>query len=802
MIAAVAMGLFAGAAQADGDAAVSPEIWTAEIPEPLVGPYISDPATLMALDRPGDGKSCEHAGPLNFQCLVYRDDRSTMSPVDFANNPFSISVFEEVRRFVKKDLEAQTADHLSTKFLSFAGAKIELVGVVNRMDRQFNRDKVPERGKALACGEISAIYRFAYKGSLDNGPANDRSYQSRLPVTLNVVFPAEPWSGSPGCRTVAARWRDYVRALKAGAKPNDQLNQAKLLVSTLLPSDVDRIELNMQGSRVSASDDESDFGTRATYIIRVFRWKDASGSAKGHWGVSYLTNQIDRARLLGNSQGDENTCPDRKGNAISRKALANYLLSMDDPKKVRNAKNGFADVDLGLVNIPIEFLACRAVSISPGGASRSANQPFWNDPKNPILSDADIKTALTKYSALYPNSLNFVGNPEEFRTRLNEASCSGCHQSRAIAGFHFPGSDRPGTATVNAIFLPGSAHFFGDQPRRVEIVEALAALPADQEVQLPRRLLATSYAVRPQNSYRALRPTSAAKIQLVAGWGGACLITKKADDRRDWGCEGDLSCQTVFASANQRGIGMCLGPRNPPRIGEAMQFGKVTTTSYGSDKYVREMPLNSDRDDTRISVAALPRLATNTYIASHQEYYPGDDALDPIGAETLEQHARRILEQKTGGFPGGSLRLGQCKDLPGEATCGLLASSGFTACLGEVAGAKRTAESCFRVYTSYSGVRGCDPADPCRDDYICMSPMGYTPANAKILFDRRAEARKNEQMSYPVGSDRLKIFNLKFFGEDIPDDKWLKRTDRRGVCIPPYFVFQFKADGHVVPPNP
>lgn len=781
------VGLFA-TTEAKSEDAVKPETWTPDIPEALVGPYISDPAVLVRLDRPGSGMHCSDAGPLNFQCLVFRDRRSTMSANDLASNPFMLPLFETVRDVVGDDLEDQTADHLSPKVLEFAGAKIELVGVVNRMDRQFNRDIVPERGTRLVCGEISAIYRFAYQGTLDSGPVEDRRYQSRLPVTLNVVFPAQPWSGSPDCKTVGGLWRDYVDAVKAGATPAELSGQTDALVSSLRPADIDRIELNMQGSRIPASFDKTDFGTLATYIIRVFRWQ-SDNDGTGHWAVSYLSNQIDRARLLGNPNGDANTCPGQVGKAISRTALARHLLS----------DAGIADVDLGLINIPIDFLACRAVSISPGGASRSGNQPFWKDNKHPILSDQEIEIALANYKKRHPDTLNFVGNAEEFRMRLNEASCSGCHQSRAIAGFHFPGADRPGTASVNAIYLPGSAHFFGDQPRRVKIIEALASLTDDETI--ARRVLATSYAVRPENTYKDLRPSGSDKIQLLAGWGGACLIPPPPGSRRQWGCDGNLQCAPVFASANQPGIGMCLGSRTSPMIGEAMQFGTVASTRFGSDKYDRK-PKNADPEDTTISIDHLPQLPTNEYITSHQEFYKGVGGLTRRPGESDETYARRVLEQQTGGFPGGSIRLGQCRDLPGEATCGLLASTGFSACMDEARDAKRTVESCFRIYTSYSGVRACDPANPCRDDYICMSPLGYTKENAKALFDRRTEARKAEQLSFPVGDNRRNYFASTFFGQDMPDQKWLNRGDHRGVCIPPYFVFQFKADGHVVPPNP
>ncbi|MGO6906358.1 hypothetical protein ACCS96_40300, partial [Rhizobium ruizarguesonis] len=213
-------------------------------------------------------------------------------------------------------------------------------------------------------------------------------------------------------------------------------------------------------------------------------------------------------------------------------------------------------------------------------------------------------------------------------------------------------------------------------------------------------------------------------------------------------------------------------------IGEAMQLGTVVSSRFGSDKYDRK-PKNTDPKDTTISIDHLLQLATNEYITSHQEYYEGIGGLARNPGESDEAYARRVLEQQTGGFPGGSLRLGQCRELPGEATCGLLASTGFSRCMGDAGEGKRTVESCFRIYTSYSGVRACDPANPCRDDYICMSPLGYTKENAKILFDRRADARKAEQLSFPAGDNRRKYFASSFFGQDMPDEAWLNPSASR-----------------------
>jgi hypothetical protein len=630
---------------------------------------------------------------------------------------------------------------------------------------------------------------------------------------MNVVFSARPWDKSVSCATVASRWLDYAKSMRSGAPLSELRMKARIAVSTLRPADIDRIELNMQGSRVSASEDDStkvvsdgrpagtDFGTLATYVIRVFRWEKVERTT-GHWHTSYLTNQIDRVRLLGQAD-DGSVCPEQRGVRITRAELRTYLLSMGDPKRSAKPVNAFGDVDNGILNIPQRFLSCRAISISPGGASRSGNQPFWNtdDDAELIISDADIASALRRYRKLYPDSLSFVGTADEFRTRLNEQSCSGCHQSRAIAGFHFPGADVRGTSPVNSVFLPGSPHFLGDQPRRMEILRRIAAGENPQG-----RALATSYAMRPMAKYAQLRPDprlpAGDRIQLTGGWGGACTISPAAESKRKWGCSANLKCEGVFASRNQPDMGICMNPLDRPQIGEAMQFGTVKTARYGFDTYERRWPAFGPRTakqprNTTIDTSWI-RPRNDDLFAAHQENYDGLG--NPGRPEAPIERARRIRDQGTGGFPAGSLRLSECTDLPGEATCALLAATGFNDCLKQVRERIRTPESCFRSYTNYAGVRACDPANPCRDDYICLGPMRYLKGNAQDSMRERLRARAAEAAAHPELANAL---GQTTFGEKGPDAAWLDRNsgrgDRRGVCIPPYFVLQFKADGHVVP---
>jgi hypothetical protein len=73
------------------------------------------------------------------------------------------------------------------------------------------------------------------------------------------------------------------------------------------------------------------------------------------------------------------------------------------------------------------------------------------------------------------------------------------------------------------------------------------------------------------------------------------------------------------------------------------------------------------------------------------------------------------------------------------ATCGAIAIlDSFNACLAR----GESFLACIRGNTSPAGLRACDVDSPCRDDYVCA------------------------------------------------------RSGGGGVCLPPYFVFQLRVDGH------
>jgi hypothetical protein len=318
-------------------------------------------------------------------------------------------------------------------------SRFVLSGIVNRMDRAY---VAPD-----TCGEIRLIYRLIPT----NVPkASDSLASPRLPMTLNVVLKAKgdhavgPSGGAVTCAGIAGKW------LAAGASPLTGPALAAKLVApdgplgSIVPDNIDRIETNIQIVHALKSPTR-DF--RTDYLLKVF---DYNAQTKA-FEESPLENQIDRARIV----ADENL----------KRAFKAWLLN---PKH-------FTELDRGTILIPPEFLATGAIAATPVGFSNSNLQPEFglvqgDDAKvEPVFTSDDV----VKKAAEQGGPLQNIRSVAGFERRLNDVTCSGCHQTRGIGGFHFPGVDWLAPNPSNATIVPASPHFFGDQARRRDILTAL-----------------------------------------------------------------------------------------------------------------------------------------------------------------------------------------------------------------------------------------------------------------------------------------------------------------------------------------
>jgi hypothetical protein len=402
--------------------------------------------------------------------------------------------------------------------LASPDTRFVLSGIVNRMDRAF---VAPAN-----CGEVRLIYRLT---RLTPPPAvpGDELPSPRLPMTLNVVLKAKADAAADGggqvltCADIAGRWLAAGDLSLTGAELAARLTAKDGPLDLIRPDNIHRIETNLQIAHVPKSAVRE---FRTDYLMNVFDYDAASGAFQ----LSPLENQVDRERLL----ADDNL----------RRDFRDWLL---DPVH-------FRELDRGTILIPDRFLATSAIAATPIGFSPSDLQPAFGlvqgeaSAAKPAFDESDIVTALQK-AAADGIPLENVKSVAGFERRLNDASCSGCHQNRGIGGFHFPGVDWMAEKPSNETIVPASPHFFGDQVRRRDI---LTALRDGKQPDFSR-----GFASRPQ-----LRgSTELAGTSYLDGWGAHCYAQRANSDKNDrsfrsWTCAEGLACQTGPATR----MGMCF----------------------------------------------------------------------------------------------------------------------------------------------------------------------------------------------------------------------------------------------------
>jgi hypothetical protein len=378
--------------------------------------------------------------------------------------------------------------------LNSRDTRFVLAGIVNRMDRAYALEE--------SCGEIRLIYRLA---------RFDGTTATRLPMTLNLVMKARDArrtdaNGKPiSCAEIARRWLDNGNWQELIGSRDDAM--------------LDRIETNTQLS-VAGKSALHDF--RSDYLLKVFKYDAATKT----FAESTLENQIDRDRIMADDR--------------LRRDFKDWLLA---PQNLR-------ELDRGTVLIPEKFLARSAVVPTPAGLDASALQPEFGMMQGegkgePVFTDNDVVGALKQAAAR--GDMQNIRSVAGFQRRLNDVTCSGCHQTRGIGGFHFPGVDWLADKPSNSTIVPASPHFVGDQLRRRDILTTFAAGK--------RPDFSRGFASRPQT--RGSRQLAGSEYE--DGWGAHCSLQAgpRTPDKSftSWSCATGLTCQAATAS---RHIGMCF----------------------------------------------------------------------------------------------------------------------------------------------------------------------------------------------------------------------------------------------------
>jgi hypothetical protein len=398
-----------------------------------------------------------------------------------------------------------------------SNSRFVLAGIINRMDRAYLA--------GANCGEIRLIYRLTRTDTPETG---DAAASPRLPMTLNIVLKAKGDHAIDGeakaitCSEIARRWLAAADSQLAGAELAAKLTAKDGALDLIGPENIDRIETNLQIAHAPKSA-VRDF--RTDYLLKVFHYNAQAQLFE----EAPLENQIDRARIL----ADEN---------LKREFKA-WLL---DPRH-------FSELDRGTVLIPEKFLATGAIAATPAGFAPSNLQPAFGLVQgdgagaDAVFRESDVVAALKKAAegGVAMQNIRSLGG---FERRLNDMTCAGCHQTRGIGGFHFPGVDWMAARPSNSTVVPASPHFFGDQIRRRDILTSLRdGTPPDYS---------RGFSNRPQ-----LRgSTELAGTEYDDGWGAHCYVQRPnaADNDRSfksWTCAEGLACQVAGQASR---MGMCF----------------------------------------------------------------------------------------------------------------------------------------------------------------------------------------------------------------------------------------------------
>lgn len=492
------------------------------------GTAITDPAALRELDRP------QAEAGFGLRRMFHAD--GSANAVLLNDELFTFPAMLPVRQALDRDIDAYADRHrgdlanqprnaedrsrlqlFDRDLLYSAQTRFVLAGIVNRMDRAF---VLPE-----TCGEIRLIYRL-----MRTAPRADEPV--RLPMTFNVVLavanPADAAaSRHAACAEIARRWLAMRNETQTGTALVGRLTQTNGPLALLQSSQLIRIELSLQVGHQPKSETSA---FRTDYLMKVFRYDRATR----RFDESPLENQIDRDRIL--------------ADAKLKAEFAEWLLQPEH----------LSAFDRGTVLVPEKFLARSVIASTPVGGVKSNMQPEFglvqssSADKQAAFSARDVVSALKKATdngVAFENIRSVAG----FERRLNDITCAGCHQTRGIGGFHFPGVDWVSPVITTVANVPASPHFIGDQPRRRDILQAFRDGRAPD--------FSRGFSSRPQ-----LRgDTALLGTEYNDGWGAHCYDARAGVADRSflsWTCAKGLSCQVIGGAGRSaptsEHMGMCF----------------------------------------------------------------------------------------------------------------------------------------------------------------------------------------------------------------------------------------------------
>jgi hypothetical protein len=514
---------------------------------------------------------------------------------------------------------------LDLRWLGSPDAHVSLAGVVNRLDRR-------DLHTGPSCGEVRLVYRLAYTQQRDDGPA----VGSRLPLTLNAVLvPTE----TADCAAVARRWASL---------PEGPELAAALAAGPLQDLRLDRFEVNAQVVRFP-SGLATEFAGQALYLLRVYRLDEAEG---GVAAVAVpLENTPDVTRL--------------RADPALRAELAAWL------------GQHIGDVDQGTYLLPERFLTDTALSWSTLGVNRGANHPM----SAVFLDHLDELPDPTGTA-----DLRFIASKRGLLERLDNGTCTGCHQAGSTAGFHLLGPDGETAGVTNRLASPVSPHLAEERSRRKMLTADIASGTE------PDRFRA-----------HALAPNFGMKGYVAVGPNQPCLPDTHRGDLQPaatWSCATG-TCDVVAADPTSAiNWGQCMPAEADMRAGQTCRQGAIRTRAPRTEGAFNQ---GAYADKVDLSQRwGLPE--DKTFAADAYNCRP-----TVIGVPLGRTYRRCTAEERTLDAVKGELG-GLSPDI-----CAVVGGSKFDRCV------EQDFHACLEQIVGRGMVATCSADVACREDMICQS---------------------------------------------------------------------------------
>lgn len=333
--------------------------------------------------------------------------------------------------------------------------------------------------------------------------------------------------------------------------------------------------------------------------------------------------------------------------------------------------------------------------------------------------------------------LQFVRSPKGLVERMNNLTCNGCHQAGGTAGFHMLGNAGTLNSTFNQVLLPFSSHYWAERTRR----EAYVASVADDQAPNVFR----PHSVYPTASWSA--PGSLPAFN--RGFARDFCIPSTSDFAQGIGCASGSECRLdVSNSALGFSIGTCVATPNSI-AGHACRKGVISTA----------------KQDFSLGDLYNVRAINDVMDVDREMIDGGNRCGHPHGGVPLGRVAKACEADSSEGRLEFVDKLGDGRSPPQE-ICAMRGgpqfdecanSSNPPRCLDEAKIVRALLDTCYAGHF-------------CREDYICQ--------------------RLPEQVSRVYSSSTRALVAGR-----------LKKLAELGVgfCVPNYFVFNMRADGHPVP---